>query len=135
MNCISQFYPSRPGIVKGLTPGSSYVNPVSIARRPAAGMGAQSHFVQSPASASSAQLQAPVMGAVGGTPTAEETEPKRQWVFDETEVLGNTGNGWQVFPGAEQNSDYNTEPSGILDFDSETVFREPADCPQGHPLA
>ena len=75
------------------------------------------------------------MGAVGGTPTAEETEPKRQWVFDETEVLGNTGNGWQVFPGVEQNSDYNTEPSGILDFDSETVFREPADCPQGHPLA
>ena len=112
-------------------------NPISIARRPVPVAGAQPRdFNRPPAVQPRVLPRAPVLGAVAGTATSDEVEPKRLWVSDEADVRGNMGNGWHVFPGADQNLDYDTEPSGVLNFlDSETGFQEPAECPQGHPLA
>ena len=129
-------FPQRnPTVVPGLTPGSSYVNkPISIAQRPVSGYNVRApNYVSQ--QRSGGMPRGPVMGAVGGTPTAEETEPKG-WILDEEEIQVNMGNGWEVFPGAGQNPDYNMDPRGVLNFqEPETVFQKPADCPQGDPLA
>ena len=128
-----QPFQGQPRIVPGLTQGSGYVNNTLMgARRPAAPY--QSQFQSSPRGQQNQQSQnQATIGAL------EETEPKSEIptssTFVDTAALGNTGHGWQVFPGAEQPEGYDSEPLGIHAFNNGESFQQPAASPQGPPLA
>ena len=127
-----QPFPAQPRLISGLTQGSSYVNNTLMgARRPAAPY--QNQFQSGPQGQHNQQAQnQATIGAM------EETEPKTEVptsTFVDTAAMGNTGHGWQAFPGAEQPEGYDSEPLGIHAFVDGGSFQQPAASPQGPPLA
>ena len=111
-------------LVAGLTPGSSYVNN-QLSNN-------SSRFQRSPDPEETTPKSQPTLGAVGGaTANCSQMENSQH---DETPVCGNTGNGWEAFPGCGEPEGYDTNPLGIHAF-GDSDFSTPVDATQGNLLA